>query len=48
MEPQVVPACWQEVGKLLDQQQDADADQGGGDPAAAVDVFMQEELGQDG
>ncbi len=34
--------------KLLDQQQDADADQRGGDPAAAVDVFMEKELGEDG
>src|SRR5579864_5673087 len=34
--------------KLLHQQQNAHADQSGGEPAAAVDVFMQQELGQDG
>src|SRR5579859_2937558 len=34
--------------KLLHQQQNAYADQGGGEPAAAVDVFMQKKFSQDG
>jgi general stress protein YciG len=34
--------------RLLHQQQYTHADQRGGEPAAAVDVFMQQEFGEDG
>ncbi len=36
------------VQNLLNQQQNAYADQCGGEPAATVDVFMQQKFGQNG